>query len=55
MEEKINFFKDKIVDLTAMNNSLLQMPTMRCFNFCLEELIDLCNINSEIGKTTSRS
>lgn len=49
MEEKINFFKDKIVDLTAMNNSLLQMPTMRCFNFCLEELIDLCNINSEIG------
>lgn len=49
MDEKIVFFRDKILDLTSMSNSVLQMPTMRCFNFCIEEMIDLCNINSETG------
>ena len=47
--EEIKFFYDKIIDLTAMNNSILQMPTMICFNFCLKEMIDICDVNSETG------
>lgn len=43
------FFDDKIMDLIAMKNSFLQMPTMLCFNFCLKEMLDLCNVNSETG------
>lgn len=44
-----NFFDDKILDLTSMRNAFLQMPTMICFNFCLKEMLDLCNVNSETG------
>lgn len=47
--EEERFFKDKILDLTSMKNSFLQMPTMICFNFCLKEMLDLCNVNSETG------
>ena len=47
--EEEKFFKDKIKDITSMNNSFLQMPTMICFNFCLNEMLDLCNVNSETG------
>lgn len=44
-----SFFDDKIQDLTSMKNAFLQMPTMICFNFCLKEMLDLCNVNSETG------
>ena len=44
-----SFFDDKILDLTSMKNVFLQMPTMICFNFCLKEMLDLCNVNSETG------
>lgn len=47
--EEEKFFKDKIINLTSMQNSFLQMPTMICFNFCLKEMLDLCNVNSETG------
>lgn len=47
--EEEKFFKDKILDLISMKNSFLQMPTMICFNFCLKEILDLCNVNSETG------
>ena len=47
--EFINYFKDKLKDITAMNNSFLQMPNMICFNFCLKEILDLCDVNSETG------
>ena len=47
--EEVKFFDDKIMDLTSMNNSFLQMPTMICFNFCLKEMLDLCDVNSETG------
>lgn len=43
------FFNDKIMDVISMKNSFLQMPTMICFNFCLKEMLDLCNVNSETG------
>lgn len=47
--EEESFFDDKIKDLTSLKNSFLQMPTMICFNFCLKEMLDLCNVNSETG------
>lgn len=43
------FFKDAIMNLTSMKNSFLQLPNMICFNFCLTEMLDLCNVNSETG------
>lgn len=43
------FFKDAIMNLTSMKNSFLQLPNMICFNFCLKEMLDLCNVNSETG------
>lgn len=48
-KEEVKFFNDKIMDLTSMKNSFLQMPTMICFNFCLKEMLDLCDVNSETG------
>ena len=51
-QENEQFFKDAIINLTSMKNSFLQFPNMICFNFCLKEMIDLCNVNSETGNKT---
>lgn len=48
-KEEEHFFNDKIMDVISMKNSFLQMPTMICFNFCLKEMLDLCDVNSETG------
>lgn len=47
--ENEQFLKDAIINLTSMKNSFLQLPSMICFNFCLKEMLDLCNVNSETG------
>lgn len=38
------FIMYDILDLLSLNNTLLKLPDMSCFTYCLKEMISLCNV-----------
>ena len=42
-----NFIVNKLMDVTAKNNALLNLPDCMCFTFGMKEIISLCEIKEK--------